>query len=192
VSCRLRYPFSVFRAEHAEGHIARLDRSGEVDTAPAACSDRTVAGPAGNRASSGGDDRARTGISRFTRTRQLMSYGGTVASEHFRGRKYPARERHRYRECSVRRVVVELSCAYRHWPNVGGTLRKRQKVFDKEVRKIARKAQRRLQTRYRKLTAREQQQGAGGDRDGARAVWFYLGHWDKDRSCAEPSRCAEC
>jgi hypothetical protein len=56
-------------------------------------------------------------------------------------------------------VVVEAAWAYRHRPNVGETLRKRQEKVSEEVREIAWKAQHRLYTRYRKLMARGKDKG---------------------------------
>jgi hypothetical protein len=56
-------------------------------------------------------------------------------------------------------MVVEAAWAYRHRPNVGGVLRKRQEKVSEEIREIAWKAQHRLHTRYRKLMARGKEKG---------------------------------
>jgi transposase len=54
---------------------------------------------------------------------------------------------------------VEAAWASRHRPNVGAALRKGQELVSEEVREIAWKAQHRLHTRYRKLTARGKDKG---------------------------------
>ena len=60
---------------------------------------------------------------------------------------------------TLRRVVVEAAWAYRHRPNIGETLRKRQEGVSEEIREIAWKAQHRLHARYRKLMARGKVKG---------------------------------
>jgi|SRR2546422_439900 len=54
----------------------------------------------------------------------------------------------------LRGVIVEAAWAYRHKPWVGGALLKHQRGLDQAVKDIAWKAQWRLTTRYRKLSAR--------------------------------------
>jgi transposase len=98
-------------------------------------------------------------VSRFTRARQLMGYGGIVASEHSSGESSWRGGITKTGNAHLRRVVVEAAWAYRHRPNVGGTLRKRQELVSEEVREIAWKAQHRLHTRYRKLMARGKEKG---------------------------------
>ena len=58
-----------------------------------------------------------------------------------------------------RRVVVEAAWAYRHRPNIGETLQKRQEGVSEEIREIAWKAQHRLHARYRKLIVRGKMKG---------------------------------
>ena len=98
-------------------------------------------------------------VSRFTRARQLMGYGGIVASEHSSGEKTWRGGITKTGNAHLRRVVVEAAWAYRHRPGVGGVLRKRQEVVSADVREIAWKAQHRLHTRYQKLTARGKNKG---------------------------------
>jgi transposase len=98
-------------------------------------------------------------VSRFTRARQLMGYGGIVASEHSSGERTRRGGITKTGNAHLRRVVVEAAWAYRHRPGVGGVLRKRQEVVSEEVREIAWKAQHRLHTRYRQLTARGKNKG---------------------------------
>jgi transposase len=54
---------------------------------------------------------------------------------------------------------VEAAWAYRHRPNLGETLRKRQEGVSEEIREIAWKAQHRLHARYRKLIVRGKVKG---------------------------------
>jgi len=98
-------------------------------------------------------------VSRFSRARQLMGYGGIVASEHSSGESNWRGGITKTGNAHVRRVVVEAAWAYRHRPNVGGVLRKRQEGVSEEIREIAWKAQHRLHTRYRKLMARGKEKG---------------------------------
>jgi transposase len=93
-------------------------------------------------------------ISRFTRARQLMGYGGIVASEHSSGESSWRGGITKTGNAHLRRVVVEAAWAYRHRPHIGESLRKRQARVSEEIREIAWKAQHRLHTRYRRLMAR--------------------------------------
>ena len=88
-------------------------------------------------------------VSRFARARQLMGYGGIVASEHSSGEKTRRGAITKTGNAHLRRVVVEAAWAYRHRPGVGGVLRKRQEVVSADVREIAWKAQHRLHTAIR-------------------------------------------
>jgi len=98
-------------------------------------------------------------VSRFTRARQLMGYGGITASEHSSGEGSWRGGITKTGNAHLRRVVVEAAWAYRHRPSLGVALRKRQEVVSEEIREIAWKAQHRLHTRYRKLTARGKDKG---------------------------------
>jgi transposase len=98
-------------------------------------------------------------VSRFTGARELMGYGGIVASQHSSGESNWRGGITKTGNAHVRRVVVEAAWAYRHRPNVGGVLRKRQERVSEEIREIAWKAQHRLHTRYRKLMARGKEKG---------------------------------
>jgi len=185
----------LHEVEHAEGRIARLDRAIEeaVKLTPAKMRAVIEALQAlrGVAQVTAVTIVAELGeVSRFTRARQLMGYGGIVASEHSSGKSTRRGSITKTGNAHLRRVVVEAAWAYRHRPNVGGTLRKRQEAVSEEVREIAWKAQHRLHTRYRKLTAPGQEQGKGGDRDRTRAVGFHLGHCGKSRSSTEEERTA--
>lgn len=93
-------------------------------------------------------------VSRFTGARQLMGYGGIVASEHSSGESTWRGGITKTGNAHLRRVIVEAAWSYRHRPGVGESLRKRQALVSEEIREIAWKAQHRLHTRYRKLMAR--------------------------------------
>jgi len=95
-------------------------------------------------------------VSRFEHPSQLMSYTGTVPSEHSTGGPGKA---HRggitkTGNAHLRRVVVEAGWNYRYRPAVQGKLRARQKNISEEIKAIAWKAQHRLHRRYRHLAAR--------------------------------------
>ena len=93
-------------------------------------------------------------VSRFDRPRQLMSYSGTVASEHSSGARIHRGGITKTGNAHLRRIVIEAAWAYRHRPARGRALLKRQQPVSEEVKAIAWKAQHRLHARYRTLTAR--------------------------------------
>ena len=93
-------------------------------------------------------------VSRFGRPRQLMSYSGTVASEHSSGDRIRRGGITKTGNAHLRRIVIEAAWAYRHRPARGRALLKRQQPVSEEVKAIAWKAQHRLHARYRTLTAR--------------------------------------
>ena len=86
--------------------------------------------------------------------RQLMSYSGTVASEHSSGARIHRGGITKTGNAHLRRIVIEAAWAYRHRPARGRALLKRQQPVSEEVKAIAWKAQHRLHARYRTLTAR--------------------------------------
>jgi transposase len=98
-------------------------------------------------------------VSRFTGARELMGYGGIGASEPSSGESTRRGSITKTGNAHLRRVVVEAAWAYRHRPNIGETLRKRQAGVSEEIREIAWKAQHRLHARYRKLMARGKVKG---------------------------------
>ncbi len=93
-------------------------------------------------------------LSRFKSPRQLMSYSGLVSSEYSSGNRIQRGRITKAGNAHLRRVIVEAAWAYRHKPWVGGALLKRQQGLGQAVKDIAWKAQWRLTTRYRKLSAR--------------------------------------
>jgi len=97
-------------------------------------------------------------VSRFGRARQLMGYGGIVASEHSSGEYTRRGGITKTGNAHLRRIVVESAWAYRHRPSVGVSLRHRQEFVSEEVKEIAWKAQHRLHGRYRKMMAQGKNQ----------------------------------
>jgi len=98
-------------------------------------------------------------LSRFARATQLMGYGGIVASENSSGERTRRGNITKTGNAHLRRVVVEAAWAYRHRPDVGANLRKRQEHVSEDVKEIAWKAQQRLHGRYRKLLAKGKNKG---------------------------------
>lgn len=94
------------------------------------------------------------GIERFESPRQLAAYLGLVPSVYssadktHRGGITKAGNRH------IRRVLVQTCWQYRHRPGVGPKLRARREGQPARVLTIADNAQRRLCTRYRRLSER--------------------------------------
>jgi transposase len=93
-------------------------------------------------------------LSRFDRPRQLMGYSGAVSSEDSSGTRTRRGGITKAGNAHLRRIVGEAAWAYRHRPNVGATLRKRQEGLSEEVKAIAWKAQHRLYHRYRHLISK--------------------------------------
>jgi len=93
-------------------------------------------------------------LSRFEKPRQLMGYSGLVSSEFSSGNRIRRGGITKTGNAHLRRVLVEAAWAYQHRPWVGGALLKRQQGLDPAIKEIAWKAQWRLHTRYKKLSAR--------------------------------------
>jgi transposase len=124
-------------------------------------------------------------MSRFARAKQLMGYGGIVASEDSSGERTRRGQITKTGNAHLRRVVVEAAWAYRHRPAMGRTLRERQEKVSEEVKEIAWKAQQRLHPALSEVAGQGQEQGSRGHGDRTRVVGFYLGHRDKSRNNAE-------
>jgi transposase len=92
-------------------------------------------------------------MSRFENPRQLMSYSGLVPSEFSSGKRIRRGHITKTGNAHLRRVVVESSWSYRYRPWIGGELRRRQQHLSDDVKEIAWKAQHRLYSRYKKLSA---------------------------------------
>jgi len=93
-------------------------------------------------------------LSRFARPRQLMGYSGVVSSEDSSGGRIRRGGITKSGNAHLRRIVGEAAWSYRHRPAVIGALRIRQEGLSEEVKEIAWKAQHRLHSRYRRLTAK--------------------------------------
>jgi transposase len=83
-------------------------------------------------------------LSRFHRPKQLMGYTGAVPSEHSSGERVRRGKITKTGNAHLRRILVEAAWSYRHRPNVGRELRRRQANASEEVKEIAWKAQHRL------------------------------------------------
>lgn len=93
-------------------------------------------------------------LSRFKTPRHLMGYSGTVASEASSGARIRRGGITKTGNAHLRRVIIEAAWAYRHPPQIGAVLRRRQAGVALPVREIAWKAQHRLYRRYRSLSHR--------------------------------------
>jgi transposase len=92
-------------------------------------------------------------LSRFESPRLLMGYSGAVPREHSSGGSISRGPITKTGNAHLRRVIVEASWAYRHRPSIYRELQRRQANVSEGVKSISMKAQHRLYTRYRKLTA---------------------------------------
>lgn len=146
----------VNEVDHAAARIKRLERAIEeaVDAAPQdiqavihalqalrgiqRLSAATIAAEAGS-------------ISRFTRAKQLMGYGGIVSSKDSSGERTRRGAITKAGNAHLRRIVVETAWSYRYKPSLSKRLCERQKGLPPEICEIAWKAQHRLHTRYMTL-----------------------------------------
>lgn len=92
-------------------------------------------------------------LSRFENARQLMGYSGLVPSEFSSGKTIRRGRITKTGNAHLRRVIIESSWSYRYRPWLGGKLRRRQQNLPDEIKEIAWKAQHRLYSRYKKLSA---------------------------------------
>lgn len=93
-------------------------------------------------------------LSRFARPKQLMGYSGMVSSEDSTGSSVRRGAITKTGNAHLRRIVGEAAWAYQHRPAMSPLLKKRQEGLSEEVKEIAWKAQHRLSSRYRRLTAK--------------------------------------
>lgn len=94
-------------------------------------------------------------LTRFDSPTALMSYFGLTPSEYSSGEKRVQGGITKAGNGACRRALVEAAHHYRIAPRVSPAMQKRQEDQSKEVRAIALKAQQRLHSRYRLLTARQ-------------------------------------
>ena len=93
-------------------------------------------------------------FSRFQTAKHLMAYCGVVPGEHSSGGTRRQGAITKTGNAHVRRVLFESAWAYRHRPNLGAALKKRQERSSPATLEIALKAQHRLHRRYIALSAR--------------------------------------
>lgn len=93
-------------------------------------------------------------ITRFESPRQLMAYAGLVPTEDSSGGRVRRGGITKTGNSHLRLVLVEASWHYRHPPQIGPTLRRRQEGQSAAVRAISWKAQQRLHRRFRRLLGR--------------------------------------
>jgi len=93
-------------------------------------------------------------FSRFEAAPKMMGYVALVPSEYSSGEGRQQGRITRAGNGHVRRILVEAAWAYRFRPGKTATIRARSKDLSEDVQRIAWRAQERLCTRYRRLTAR--------------------------------------
>lgn len=93
-------------------------------------------------------------LSRFGHARQLMSYLGLIPTEDSSGEHRHQGSITKAGNSSARRALVEAAWAYRHPAKVSHFIARRQAQVPKAARDIGWKAQVRLCTRFRRLSAR--------------------------------------
>jgi transposase len=98
-------------------------------------------------------------ISRFRSARELMAYTGVVPREHSSGGSQRRGRITKTGNSHLRHVVVEAAWHYRHRPQVGPVLAKRQEGQSEAVLTQAWTAQERLHRRYRRLVGRGKSSG---------------------------------
>ena len=149
----------VHEVEHAAERIARLEKA--LDDAIAAAPPEIREVVTALQALRGVGRLVAAGVvaeigsfQRFSSPRQLMSYCGLVPSEHSSGGRTARGGITKTGNSHVRRLIVESAWAYQHKPWIGGWLEKRLQPLEPEIKDISWKAQWRLHTRYKKLSAR--------------------------------------
>lgn len=93
-------------------------------------------------------------LTRFTSAGQVMSYAGVVPSEYSSGGKGRRGAITKTGNAHVRRILIEAAWHYRKTPVVGKALKKRQEGQSERVKNISWHAQRRLNTKFRKLSGK--------------------------------------
>jgi transposase len=149
----------LHEVEHQAERVARLERA--IDQAVAvvpAAMQAVIAGLQalrGIKKVSAATIVAEVGpLSRFERPKQVMGYSGMVSSENSTGTSVQRGAITKTGNAHLRRIIGEAAWAYQHRPSMSATLKKRQEGLSEEVKEIAWKAQHRLCSRYRKLSAK--------------------------------------
>lgn len=149
----------LHEVEHAAERVARLELA--IDQAVEAAPAHMRALIAGLQALRGIKQISAATIvaevgppSRFTRPKQLMGYSGMVSSEDSTGSSVHRGAITKTGNAHLRRIVGQAAWAYQHRPAMSAELKKRQVGLSQEVKQIAWKAQHRLSSRYRRLSAK--------------------------------------
>ena len=145
--------------DHAGSRIVRLEKA--IDDATQQASPQVQAVVAGLQALRGIAKLSAVTLaveigsfSRFETAKQLMAYCGVVPSEHSSGTSRRQGAITKTGNAHVRRVLFEASWGCRHRPNLGASLKQRQRGLSSITTEIAWKAQHRLHRRYLALSAR--------------------------------------
>lgn len=93
-------------------------------------------------------------LQRFTHPRELMGYLGLVPSEHSTGATRRRGAITKTGNAHARRLLSEAAWAYQSVPRIGRVMLKRQEHLPTVIRELAWKAQLRLTSRFRRLSAR--------------------------------------
>jgi transposase len=93
-------------------------------------------------------------LRRFAKAPGLMAAVGVVPSEYSTGDKTNRFSITKTGNAHVRRVVVEASWQYRRRPTLGRTIKARRKDQPKAIVEIAEKCEKRLSSRFHRLTSR--------------------------------------
>ena len=149
----------LHEVEHQAERVKRLDQAIDqaIESAPAGMRTLIAALQAlrGIQTVSAATLVAEVGpLSRFARPKQLMGYSGMVSSENSTGTSVRRGAITKTGNAHVRRILGEAAWAYQYRPAMSPELKKRQEGLSEEVKEIAWKAQHRLCSRYRRLTAK--------------------------------------
>ena len=93
-------------------------------------------------------------FSRFRSPRQLMAYAGLVPSEYSSGGSQKRGGLTKTGNAPLRHSLVESAWTYRHLRCTGEVVKRRRLLCSATINAIAEKADRRLSSRYRRLSER--------------------------------------
>jgi transposase len=149
----------LHEVEHAAERVARLERAIDqaIESAPVEMR-AVIAGLQalrGIKKVSAATIVAEVGpLSRFPRPKPLMGYSGMVSSEDSTGDSVRRGAITKTGNAHLRRIVGEAAWAYQYRPAMSPEMKKRQEGLSEEVKEIAWKAQHRLCTRFKRLSAK--------------------------------------
>lgn len=96
---------------------------------------------------------------RFPHPQLLMSYSGLVPREHSSGGSRWQGGITKAGNAHIRRVVIEAAWSYRHSPAIRRALRERLNGLSPEIQEISWNAQKRLNLKYKRLSAKGKHRG---------------------------------